>query len=231
MTAGLTLIIDGVARDFIPLPVARAALDLPEDFGVALFEPKDYTGLGRIDGAGEALHALRDAVLAADRALADADPLARCDALTAVFERELRRINPAIGLREPEIGFAVSGFSDVLRAWAYARIQAAALRSDPLPFAAVYGRWLNDSVRVSATVHRFAYRRQVWKVQIVTHAYGRFGVIMEDEAGRSIAISDPRLACPAEGFMMRLLEAICTSDDGGAPGRSPERAGSPERAE
>lgn len=222
MTTAMTLLIDGTARVFIPLTVARAALDLPADFGVSLFEPKDYAGLGSIDGAGDVLHELRAAVLAADRALIDADPLARCDALTSIFERELRRINPVIGLREPEIGFAVSGFSDVLRAWAYARIQAAALRSDPPSFAAVYGRWLHDTVRISATVHRFAYRQQVWKVQIVTHAYGRFGLIMEDEAGRITGIYDPRLACPAEGFMMRLLEAICTTHDSAAPARSAE---------
>ncbi|MCS7069896.1 MAG: hypothetical protein NZM00_00200, partial [Anaerolinea sp.] len=152
---------------------------------------------------------LRAAVLAADRALATSDPLERCDALTQVFERELRRINPAIGLREPEIGFAVSGFSDVLRAWCYARVQAAALRSEPPQFTAVYGRWLHTTVRVSATVHRFAYKQQVWNVQIVTHAYGRFGLIMQDEARRTACIYDPRLACPAEGFMMRLLEDLC----------------------
>lgn len=218
MTAELTLIIHGVAHAFIPIWAARSTLDLPDEFGVALFEPKDYTGLGSIDGAGEALRELREAVLAAAHDEADSPPLIGCEALTHIFEQELRHINPAIGLREPEIGFAVSGFGDVLRAWMYARIQAAALKTDPPLFTAVYGRWLNDSVRVSTTVHRYTYKRQSWNVQIVTHAYGRFGLIMEEDAGRDtddtdaervVCIYDPGLACPAEGFMMRLLGDVC----------------------
>jgi len=209
VAAELTLTLAGVVHTFIPIGAARSALGLPESFGVALFEPKQYAGLGSIDGAGEALRALREAVLAAALDEADGDPLAGCAALTRCFEQELRRINPAIGLREPEIGFAVSGFDDVLRAWVYACIRARALRSEPPPFATVYGRWLADSVRVSTTVHRFTDDRQSWKVQIVTHAYGRFGLIMEDEAVRVTCVYDPGLSCPAEGFMMRLLGDVC----------------------
>lgn len=206
-------ILDGHPHAFIPLRQARAALGLPPGFGVALFEPKDYTGLARLDHTSPALARLYETVLAAAAATSTADLLAWAGQVTAVFTAELRQINPTVGLREPEITFAADSLSDVLRAWAYTLIRSRATYMPPPPFATVHHEWLMGTIRRSSTRHRFDHKHQVWNVQIVTHAYGRFGLIMEadtapGDTGRILHIYDPALACPAEGFMTRLVETI-----------------------
>lgn len=200
--------IDGLARDFVPIKTFRAAHNLPESFGVALFEPKDFTGLGSIDRAGAALNTVRAAVLAAlPERMAANDWLNVLPGLARLFESKLYEINHEVGLREPEIGFAVSGFLDVLQAVAYAVIRARASGAPPPTFERVYAGWLDGSIRVSQTVHRYAHEGAEWSIRVITNAYGRAGMIIE--AGEATYyVYDGALACPAEGFMARLLAEV-----------------------
>lgn len=205
----LRLIIDGVSRVFVPIRAFRAAHDLPPDFGVALFEPKDYTGLGRIDGANAALGTLRTIVLnAVASSLPPRSWLDEIDRLTALFETTLTHVNAEIGLREPEIGFAASGFADVLRAFAFAALRAQAGSQPPPAFESVYDEWLSSTARVSQMRHRYVHQNEDWSIQIVNHAYGRVGLIvaMRDETAY---IHDSALACPAESYMRSLLAEVC----------------------
>ncbi len=205
----LHLMIDGISREFIPVKGFRAAHGLPPDFGAALFEPKDYTGLGRIDGANVALGTLRMIVLNAVRpALPLPSWLDEIDRLTALFESTLTAVNAEIGLREPEIGFAASGFADMLRAFAFAVLRAQTA-NQPLPtFESAYAEWLSSTARVSQTRHRYAHRDEDWSVQIVNHAYGRVGLIVAMPA-ESAYVHDSTLACPAERYMRGLLTEVC----------------------
>ena len=43
----MRLVVAGKSRQFVEVRAFRASLELPESLGVAYFEPKDYTGLGR----------------------------------------------------------------------------------------------------------------------------------------------------------------------------------------
>jgi hypothetical protein len=194
----MRLTIDGVRRDFTPIKAFREAYGLPPEFGVALFEPKDFTGLGRIDSAGADLNAARAAVLAAipDR-LPLANALAFVDDLTRRFTDQLYAINANVNLHDVEIEYAAAGFSNVLQAVVYAAFRA---RGTTPPFEAIYGEWLDSSARVSQTIHTY----RGWKVQIVTHAYGRAGLIvrMDDDTHY---VADSALGCPAEGYMGALL--------------------------
>jgi hypothetical protein len=210
MTIYLT--INDNRHEFIPIKVYRAAHALPDSFGVAHFEPKDYAGLGSMDGAGAALNDVRAVVLAhmdtldIDRA----SPLAWLNAiptLEATFERALIAVNDGIGLRPVEIGFAVAGFGDVCRAVAYEQIRARAVKST-LDFAAIYRGWLDSTVRVSQTVHAYAHGGAIWQVQIVTHAYGRAGLIVRRDTNVVDYVSDARIGCPAEGYMGSLLADV-----------------------
>src|SRR5215468_10465901 len=111
----MLLTINGEAHQLVPIKDFRLAFDLPPEFGVALFELKDYAGLGRIDRAGADLNNVRAALL-------DALP----DHMTApgwltflpdyarFFESKLYEINAQVGLKDVEIEFAVAGLSDVL---------------------------------------------------------------------------------------------------------------------
>lgn len=206
----MNLHLDGETRRLEPVAAFRAVHGLPDDFAVAQFAPKDFTGLGRIDQAGGALNSVRSAVLTAlpTAPLAPLAWQAVIPRLRDTFETALRAINDQVGLREPEIGFAVAGFSDVCEAALWARLRADATRTPALPFEAVYGGWLNDSARLDTTRHPYDYRGESWAVQVIYCAYGRIGLRVETRAGVGYLL-DPALSCPAAGFMAQLLSAVC----------------------
>ncbi len=208
MTFRLT--ISEIPHDFLAIKGYRAAHALPDSFSVAHFEPKDYAGLGRIDSAGLELNAVRTATLAQIEALTGRTPLAWLDAIPALqsdFERALIGINGLICLRPVEIEFAAAGFGDVCRAFAYALLRAQADGTAPT-FARIYGEWLDSTVRVSQTVHRYVHNGAEWRVQIVTHAYGRAGMIIVREDGATDYVADATIGCPAEGYMAALLGEV-----------------------
>lgn len=198
----MILTIDGERRLFAPIKAfreAQAAHGLPPEFGVATFEPKDFTGLGHIDRAGAELNAVRAAVLAAIPArLTLPQALAFVPQLTRLFTDQLYAINAQVNLRAVEIEFAAAGFADVCQAHVYALA-----RGGDAPFAATYGEWLDRTVRVSQTVHHDG----EWEVQIVTHAYGRAGLIAR-RGGETHYVADAALGCPAEGYMAALLAEV-----------------------
>jgi len=197
----MRLTIDGIPRTFLPTKSFREAYHLPPEFGVALFEPKDYSGLGRIDQAGAELNGVRAAVLAAIPANLSLQAwLSFIPDLTRLFTDQLYAINPKVKLHDVEIEFAAAGFADVCQAVVYARLRS---RDETPPFEAIYGDWLDQTARVSQTIHRYG----DWQVQIVTHAYGRAGLIVQMEA-ETIYVQDAALGCPAEGYMAALLAEV-----------------------
>lgn len=204
----MQLTINGSPRIFIPINQFRAQYALPDIFGVRFFEPKDYTGLAALDQAGEALNGLRSqmiALLPAQLKMPDLMPV--LDHLQDGFDAALRAINPQVGLREPEIGFAVAGLGDMLQTWGYALIRAQVAKTTPPDFQQVYAEWLQQSVRVSSTQYDYTHENTVWQIQIVNHVYGRVGLVVRtDEA--TLYVQDMREACPAEGFMLLLLRDI-----------------------
>jgi hypothetical protein len=205
----LRLVIDGFSREFIPVRAFRAAHTLPPDFGVALFEPKDYAGLGRIDGANSAMQTVRTMILnAVSLSLPSRSWMDEIDRLTALFETTLTQVNDEIGLREPEIGFAASGFADVCRAFAFAALRAEAQKQPTPLFETVYDEWLSSTARISQMRHRYAHMNEIWSIQIVNHAYGRVGLIVLMPA-ETAYVHDSTLGCPAESYMRGLLAEVC----------------------
>jgi hypothetical protein len=198
------LTIEGIAYDLMPIKDFRAIHHLPTTFNIALFESKDYAGLGRIDAAGAALNQLRTAVMEALPAkVMPLSWLSILPEITRLFEAQLYQINHQIGLRDVEIEFAVAGFHDALQAYAYAFVYAVSTHT-PLPdFQAVYSEWLNGTVKTFAEEHSYIVGDQACTIQVIAHAYGRIGLLIH--AGETYAIYDPVLACPAEGFMTKLL--------------------------
>ena len=78
--------VDGQVHDFIPIKVYREAHSLPPTFSIALFEPKDFTGLAAIDKSGAAMNKLRQAILnTLPQSFTLKDALALVDTLQAVF--------------------------------------------------------------------------------------------------------------------------------------------------
>jgi hypothetical protein len=202
------LIIEGTPRPFTDIKAFRAHHQLPDTFGVVLFEPKDYSGLARIDRAGVELNRVRDALLdAIPKHLSLAEFWEKSHLLSRIFHTQLKAINEQVGLRDVEIEYAVSGFDDMCQTLLYALLQAKATRTEPPSFATIYGGWLNNSVRVSTTVHPYTHHGTNWQVHIVNHAYGRIGLIIDTDT-QTYYVRDVRLACPAEGFMYTLLHDV-----------------------
>ncbi|MEO8394835.1 MAG: hypothetical protein ABI700_17705 [Chloroflexota bacterium] len=198
----MRLTIEGIPRSFTPIKNFREAHNLPLEFGVNLFEPKDYGGLGRIEQAGAELNGVRTAVLAAIPSMYSLQQwLDLIPDLTRLFSDQLYAINPKVKLHDVEIEFAAAGFADVCQAVVYERLRS---RSEaPLPFEAIYGGWLDQTARVSQTIHPYGN----WQVQIVTHAYGRAGLIVQMGA-ETAYVQDGALGCPAEGYMAALLAEV-----------------------
>lgn len=206
----MRLTIDGISRQFVPMRAFREAQHLSPEFGVALFEPKDFAGLGRIDQAGAELNGVRAAVLAAIPArLTIQQWFNFAPELTHFFTDQLYAINARVNLRDVEIEFAAAGFADVCQAVIYAIMRARG--AELPPFEAIYGDWLDQTARVSQTIHAYG----DWQVQIVTHAYGRAGMIaslhpegiVRAEA-ETFYVQDSALGCPAEGYMAALLAEV-----------------------
>jgi hypothetical protein len=197
------LIIDNAERELIPIKEFRQRHALPDSFGVAFFEPKDFAGLAAIDKAGQEMNELRQGQMKMlPEKITKMDLLNISDEQREMFRAGLYSINDKIGLKPEEVEFAVAGFGDVLRNWAYALIRADA------EFRAVYYQWLNDSVRVSQEEHEYLHESESWRVHILNHAYGRMGLRVEIEEN-TYYLADGIYACPAEGYMQGLLGEIC----------------------
>jgi len=206
-----TLAIDDLSRELIPIKAFRAQHDLPLTFGVTYFTPKDYAGLGTIDdaAAGAALNQMHAAVLAKLPArIAYADLPSVVTRLTDHFREALDTANAAIGLRLQEVEFAVGGFADVLHKFAFSLLRARLTGEHVPDFKSIYESWLASGVRVLETPYPFNEAGHDWQVRIISHVYGRMGLIVEAGAATHY-VYDPALACPAEGFTRGLLEDIC----------------------
>lgn len=204
----MLLMINGELRTFEEIQNFRAEQHLPDEFSMNFFSPKDYTDLGNIQGAGSALNALRHGML-------DAIPvqmsihqwLGFVPELQQTFGKRLHAINTQIGLKEVEIDFAVAGFGDVCHTYIYNIIRAKAENKATPDFRTIYQDWLNSSVKIFPNVHTFQHEGKVWEVQVVAHAYGRAGLIVND-GQNTYYLHDPSAGCPAEGFMHSLLSEI-----------------------
>lgn len=214
----MQLTLDGQPHKFIPLATFRSQRGLPPEFALAYFEPKEWQGLGSLDGSGEVLPFVRQRVLAAvPPTVPLTELIPQVQTLTDCFHRELVAINPQIGLREVEVEFAVAGFADVMQSVAYNLIQLShTYRHDPaqiknhFDFSALYQNWLDASARVSATVHTYLHQDVAYQIQIVYNAYGRVGLKVT-RADEVYYVFDPALACPAANYMLDLCDAAAQS--------------------
>jgi hypothetical protein len=211
----LQLTIDGRRQTFTPLQAFCAQRDLPEEFQVAFFEPKDWEGLGSVDGSGKALTEVKRRVVEAiPQTVVLSDLIFQAQTLTELFHQELAVINAQVGLREVEVEFAVAGFADVLQSVAYQLIQLShTYQADPaqlqsnFDFSAIYQTWLDDSTRLSADTHGYTHQGTEYRVQVIYNAYGRVG--LKVQAAREVYyVADMNLACPAASFMRSLCQEV-----------------------
>lgn len=204
----MRLTIRGVPQQFTDIKTFRAVQGLPEEFGVALFEPKDYTGLGRIDRAGSALNDVKQATLnTIPQQLPLRAWLTYLPTVSAAFEEKLRAVNPRIGLRDIEVEFAAAGFQDLCSTLIFALMKARTAGVSPPDFVDVHAAWLDTTVRTLHTVYHYRHNDEDWQVQTVYHAYGRAGLIVQTPS-ETYYLHDSALGCPAEGFMLTLFTQV-----------------------
>ncbi|MFN8449487.1 MAG: hypothetical protein U0521_13095 [Anaerolineae bacterium] len=162
----MRLTIDGVPRPFMPIRVFREAHGLPPTFGVALFEPKDYTGLGRIDQAGGGIERrARGGARRHPRAVGRFTAIRlRARTLPASSRINSTPSIPKSTCTTWKSSSPPPGSPDVCQAVLYAIMRAHG--AAPPPFEAIYGEWLDQTARVPQRFSAYAH----WQVQIVTHA-------------------------------------------------------------
>ena len=74
-------------------------------------------------------------------------------------------------------------------------------------FPAVYQSWLDDSTRVSSTVHLYRQGETEFRVRVLNNVYGRVGLEVE-AAGKKSYVLDMALACPATSYMRGLCGEV-----------------------
>jgi len=199
----------------ISLEAFRAQFELPDTFGVAEFEPKNWVGLGSMDGAGQGLKRVEQAVLnMLPGQVSPAHLLDLGDGLSTRFYQELKIANQEIGLSPVEVEFAVAGFKDVLQGISYQLIQQYKLPGDPLQNLSeafdvekIYQDWMQANTQVSGTTHTYPHGDRVFACRVMYDPYGRLGLLVEVE-GLTFHVLDTSLACPAANFMHRLLTQV-----------------------
>lgn len=207
----MRLIVDGQARDFILVQEYRWAYDLPTEFGVAYFAPKEYSGLGSVDEAGHDLHAVRDVLLAAVPPTQPPEGwMAFIFTLQRLFAAQLNAINARIGLRPSEIDYAVTGLGDVLRAYLFAYGQARMRLKSPPHFDEAYQRWYEQNLDVSARQVAYQHGSDTWGIQLIASAYGRIGLVVTTP-DTAHYVYDSALSCPVAGYMAGLLRDLAAS--------------------
>ncbi len=198
----MQLVIDGQPCQFIDIQEFRAQHQLPPEFGLNLFEPKDSADLGTLNEGGTALNELRDALLQAlPQRTTLPELLGFIGRLSNLFRVKMMEINETIGLKQVEIDFAAAGFEDVCQTWFYA-----IMRGQP-DFQVTYTQWLNDSARLSSTMHPYIHGQAAWTIQVVNTIYGRVGLAV-DTGSALFYVRDYSMSCPAEAFMLKLLLTI-----------------------
>jgi len=204
----MKLIIDDTEQNLIPIKDFRATHNLPDNFGIAQFEPKDFEGLGSLDNAGGEMNTLRENILnLIPESIGVAELMRFIDHLQLQFQTDLFAINDAVELQDVEVEFAVAGFGDVLRSMMYKMIPAKANQQDMPSFEVIYAGWLNDSVRVSSQTHEYQHNDKTWQIQVINNVYGRVGLRVEMDDTVTYII-DGVYSCPAEGFMYTLLKDL-----------------------
>jgi hypothetical protein len=204
----IQLPIDGVLRDFVDVQTYRKLHHLPNSFGVNTFEPKSYDGLGSIAHAGDVLRTMKDHFLSEMPDFASPQKwLLLQDQEQARFRSLLVETNTQVGLREPEIDFAVAGFVNVYSQWVYVLFHAKATHTPPKSFDEIYHAWLHESVRVASQIYHYKHSVDVWQVKIISHVYGRIG--LQIQRGDIVEhVYDHNLACPAEHFMRSFMSDV-----------------------
>jgi len=201
------LTINGNVVQFIPIHTFRLTYNLPSEFSVRFFMPKDESHLGHIDGSYLELQILHQAVLASIPASPPPSWIALGLELQQVFHRQLCAINAKIGLKRSEIEYAVVGFGQVIQSFIH-RTVVAFMKEKPIEsFNPIYQDWLNDSVRGLLPGFHYPYQGKTWYVRILRHAYGRIGMSVQIN-NQTHYIWDAELSCPAEGFMYGLLRDV-----------------------
>lgn len=204
----MNLRVQGKLQNFTSLGEFQQRFDLPSSFRLDMLQPKQDRELGSIEQAGEALNEVRTRVIdVIPQDVAPTQWMTEVATLASTFEAELNRINAYVGLRPVEIDFAVEGFRGVCSAVAFAVVRAHTTRTEPPSFHEIYAEWLQDTVQISQEMHEYIYGDETWQLQIVSHAYGRVGLVVTTPHDVHYVV-DKSLACPAEGYMARLLHDV-----------------------
>ena len=201
--------------ELIPINIFRQTWQLPQNFGIKLFEPKDDVDLGSLDNSGQALNIIRDNVMAVIPNIIKQDKLMDyAEMLTQTFEYELIAVNETIGLKPVEVDFATAGFGDVIRAVVYKLVQlfhmyvnAPAKIEAEFNFMEIYWTWVDDSTRLGGNIYPYSTSEHEFEVRVIYNIYGRIGleVVVNEEV---FYVYDPILSCPASNYMLTLSEAV-----------------------
>lgn len=204
----MQLLIDRERREFLPIATFRAAYNLPYTFGISHFEPADRPRSGWGGDAEAELAEVQQAVLDAMPAQLPVWGWSMAlPPLVTLFQNKLDAAAPLLDMSSREVAFAVNTFSELCQKYLHAVIRAR-VTGQPFPvFGDVYTAWLESTVEIGGAVHPYVHQGGVWAVQVVSHAYGKAGLVVWTDTD-TYYIEDNAQRCPAQPFMEALLTAV-----------------------
>lgn len=204
----MLLIIDGQPRLFVPIRQFRRLNRLPDEFGIPLFRWKEQVAISGFAHMQDKLHEIRVAVLRTlFQGKGNLSWLSFALKLELVLRKRLLELTSDSELSRLEAEFTAACFGDLCATYVYSCLRArAGERSIPY-FQSVYLDWLSETVRISQLVHCYVHDGALWRIQVVTHAFGRVGLIV-DTAEDIHYVEDNEEASPAARFLVSLLVEV-----------------------
>jgi hypothetical protein len=204
----MQLLIDRARRDFTPITTFRTVHNLPSTFGITHFEPPadPLPAWGR-----EAEAELADVQQSVSDSVPTQLPLwgwpLALPPLVTLFQNKLDAAGPVLGLDSQTTMLAVNTFNELVQRYLHAMIRARVIGQAFPAFADVYAEWLDSTVEIGGAVHPYLYHDEVWAVQVISHAYGKAGMIVWTAAA-TYYVQDSAQSCRLQPYLEVLFSEV-----------------------
>ncbi len=218
----LRLTFAGQPRPLVSLETFRAAHDLPETFGVALFESEAETiAYHPIWSRQAILQALHEVLTTAVPHRIPLPQLTQLPQMLALlFQNELIIRGGDTELLRDDVEQVGTDLQNILEPAAYKLIElyyqngqdntAVAEKFDML---AIYQEVLDSTVQLSTAVYEYPHQGEMWQVHLIYTVYGTLGLHITTAVDTHHYVADPIHAFPAHHFLaatgITLGQSLC----------------------
>ena len=206
----LVLTFAGQPRPLVAVETFRATHDLPERFGVALFESEAekiaYHPIWSRQAILQALHEVLTTAVPAHIPLPQLNQLPQMLAL--IFQNELISRGGDTELLRDDVEQVATDLQNILEPAAYKLIelyyqnkQDKTVVAEKFDMLAIYQEVLDSTVQLSTAVFDYPHQDEMWQVQLIYTVYGTLGLHITTAVDTHHYVADLAHAFPAHQFL------------------------------